>query len=100
MINEARTEFNKVVPRARGEAEQMISEAEGYATDRVNRATGNAAAFEAVLAAYKRAPEVTRRRIYLETMQSVLPGVKRLIVLDEDLKGLLPLLTIGGEVKP
>ena len=100
MVNDARTEFNKLVPRARGEAEQMISEAEGYATDRVNRATGNAAAFEAVLAAYKRAPEVTRRRIYLETMQSVLPGVKRLIVLDEDLKGLLPLLTIGGEVKP
>lgn len=100
MINDARSEFNKVIPRARGEAEQVISEAEGYATDRVNRATGDASAFEAVLAAYRRSPEVTRRRIYLETMQAVLPGVKRMVVLDEDLKGLLPLLSLDGGVKP
>jgi len=99
MINEARSDFNRVVPRARGEAQQAIQEAEGYATDRVNRAEGDAALFEQVLSAYQRAPEVTRRRIYLETMQAVLPGVRRKIILDDNLKGLLPLLSLDGEVK-
>ena len=101
LINEARTAFNKVIPRARGEALQTIQEAEGYATDRVNRAKGDATRFEALLAAYRQAPEVTRRRIYLETMQDLLPDVKRTVVLDEDLRGLLPLLSLDGtEVKP
>ena len=100
MINEARTAFNKVIPRARGEALQTIQEAEGYATDRVNRAKGDAARFQALLDAYRKAPEVTRRRIYLETMQRILPGVRRTIVLDEDLKGLVPLLSLSEEVKP
>jgi len=100
MINEARSAFNKVVPRARGEAQQAIQEAEGYAANRVNVAEGDAALFREVLAAYRRAPDVTRRRIYLETMQKVLPNVKRKIVLDENLKGLLPLLSLDGEVKP
>jgi membrane protease subunit HflK len=98
-INEARTAFNQVVPRAHGEAEQTIQEAEGYATDRVNRARGDAARFEHLYEAYRRAPEVTRRRIYLETMRDVLPKVERTVVLDESLKGLLPLLSLDG-VKP
>ncbi len=100
MINEARAEFNKVIPRARGEAEQVIQEAEGYATDRVNRSQGDAALFDEVLSAYRRAPEVTRQRIYLETMEDVLPEVRRKIVLDEGLKGLIPLLSLDREVKP
>ena len=97
LINEARTAFNRVIPRARGEAAQAISEAEGYATDRVNRAKGDAARFDALLSAYKRAPEVTRRRIYLETMQGILPDVSRTVVLDDDLQGLLPLLSLDGQ---
>ena len=100
LINEARSEFNRVVPRARGEALQMIQEAEGYATDRVNRAKGDAALFNALLAAYRRAPEVTRRRIYLETMQDVLPAVQKKVVLDSELKGILPLLQLDGGQKP
>ena len=100
LINEARTEFNRVVPRARGEAQQMIQEAEGYATDRENRAKGDAALFNELLQAYLRAPEVTRRRIYLETMQDVLPKVEKKVILDSDLKGVLPLLSLEGEVKP
>ena len=101
LINEARAEFNKVVPRAAGEAQRVIQEAEGYATDRVNRAEGDAALFRELLAAYRRSPEVTRRRIYLETMQQLMPQVKRKIVLDDDLKGLVPLFSLGGaEVKP
>lgn len=100
LINQARAEFNRVIPRASGEAQQMIQEAEGYATDRVNRAQGDAAAFEEILAAYKRAPSVTRQRIYLETMQSVLPTIDRKIVLDEDMKGLIPLLSLDQGGKP
>lgn len=99
MINEARTQFNRVIPKARGEAQQAIQEAEGYATDRVNRAKGDASRFEALQAAYRRAPEVTRRRIYLETMEKVLPGVQRTIVMDEDMKNLLPLLSLDKEGK-
>jgi len=94
MINEARSEYNAVIPRARGEAQQTITQAEGYATDRVNRSRGDAALFNSLLAAYRRAPEVTRRRIYLETMQAVYPNVQQKIVLDEALKGILPLLGV------
>jgi len=100
MINEALTEFNRVIPRARGEAQKAIQEAEGYATDRVNRAEGDAALFEEVLAAYRRAPDVTRQRIYLETMQEVLPKIRRKIILDDDLKGLIPLLSLDKGVGP
>jgi membrane protease subunit HflK len=100
MINEAEADYNRVIPKARGEALQTIQQAEGYAADRVNRAKGDAEAFKALLAAYKRSPDVTRRRIYLETMGAIYPGVKNKIVLDKDLKGVLPLLPLGKEVKP
>ena len=99
MINEARTAFNQIIPKARGEALQAIQEAEGYATDRVNRAEGDAARFRSLVAAYRRAPEVTRRRIYLEAMQRILPQVKRTVVLDEAFEGLLPILPLGQEVQ-
>ena len=95
-INEARSEYNRVIPRARGEAAQMIQQAEGYAVDRVNRARGDVVLFEEVLAAYRRAPEVTRRRIYLETMEAVYPNVKQKLLIDNDLEGLLPLLELRG----
>ena len=97
MINEARAEYNRVIPRARGEAEQTVLQAEGYALDRVNRAQGEAARFEAVQAAYRQAPEVTRRRLYLETMQRILPRVGRKLYVDEDATGVLPLLSLDGQ---
>lgn len=96
LINEALTDFNQIIPRARGEALRTIQEAEGYAADRTNRAEGDAAAFTALLDAYKRAPEVTRRRIYLETMAVVYPKAKRKVVLDDELSGVLPLLDLNG----
>jgi membrane protease subunit HflK len=100
-INEARGEYNRVIPRARGEAAQVVEQARGYAIDRVNRAQGDAALFEDVYAAYRRAPEVTRRRIFLETMEDVYPTMERKILLDNGLEGVLPLLQLGGtEVKP
>lgn len=100
LINEAQSEYNKVVPRARGEAQQTVLAAEGYATDRVNRARGEAARFDAVYEQYRRAPEVTRQRIYLETLDSILPKVGRKIVVDDDVRGLLPLLNLDSTPRP
>jgi membrane protease subunit HflK len=94
LINEARAEYNQVVPRAKGEAQQTILQAEGFALDRVNRAEGDAARFKALHDAYRRAPEVTRKRMYLETMQQILPKVGGKLVLDEDAKGVMPLLPL------
>ncbi len=95
MINEAWAEYNSAVPAARGEAKKTISEAEGYAARRVNRANGDAAAFAAVLEEYEKAPEVTRRRLYLEMMNEVLPGIREKYVIDPSLKGLIPLLNLN-----
>lgn len=96
LINEAQSEYNKVVPRAEGEARQAIQQAEGYALDRVNRAQGDASRFNSMFAEYRKAPEVTRTRIYLETMNKILPRAGRKVVLDEELKGVLPLLNLDG----
>jgi membrane protease subunit HflK len=93
-INEAEAEYNAVIPRARGEAEQTVLQAEGYALDRVNRAEGEAARFAAVEAAYRLAPEVTRQRMYLETMQLILPQVGRKVFVAEGTTGVLPLLSL------
>ena len=94
-INIASGEYNKVVPRATGEADQKISAAEGYATKRINEAEGDVVAFKALLAEYIKAPDVTRRRIYLETMAEVLPMLGKTVILDEETKGLLPLFNLG-----
>lgn len=94
-INIANGEYNKKVPKASGEADQAISQAEGYATKRVNEAEGDAARFESLFKVYQQAPEVTRRRIYLETMQKVLPLLERKIVIDEETKQILPLLQLN-----
>ena len=99
-INEARGDYNRVIPRAGGEAAQVVEQAKGYAIDRVNRAEGDAVLFEEVYAAYRRAPEVTRRRIFLETMETIYPAMQRKILLDSSLEGVLPLLQLdGAEVK-
>jgi membrane protease subunit HflK len=96
-INDARAEYNRIIPRAGGEAQQTIQQAEGYAVDRTNRAKGDVVLFEEVLAAYRRAPDVTRRRIYLETMAAVYPKIEKKLLLDNSLEGLLPLLDLRGE---
>lgn len=96
MINEARAEYNKVIPRAKGEAQQAVLEAEGYSLNRVNRAEGEAARFRSVQDAYKRAPEVTRRRLQLETMERVLPRTGGKLLLGKDAKGILPMLPLSG----
>jgi len=95
-INIASGEYNKSIPRARGQAAQKIRAAEGYAKKRINEAEGDVAAFNAVLTEYIKAPEVTRRRLYLETMNAILPQVRKKVILDEGVKGLLPFLNLGG----
>ncbi len=93
-INIASGEYNKVVPRARGDAARMIAEAQGYAQKRVNEAEGDAALFTSVFEQYKKAPDVTRQRIFLETMSDVLPRVTRKIIVDEKGQQILPLLQL------
>ncbi len=95
-INEAKTEFNKIIPAARGQAEQTIAQAEGYAVERVNRATGEAQRFTALRQAYQQAPEVTRKRLYLETMTEVYPKAQRKVLVSEESAGVLPLMNLGG----
>lgn len=95
LINQAQSEYNKVVPRAAGEAQQTIQEARGYALDRINRARGDSARFVALYESYRSAPEVTRKRIYLETMSEIIPLVDRKIIIDDDLRSILPLLNLN-----
>lgn len=98
LINQARSEYNKVIPKARGDAAKIIEEARGYAIERVNEAKGNASKFTSIFREYLKAPEVTRQRIYLETMNEVLPKVGRKLIVDEKSTGILPLfdLSKGG----
>jgi len=96
LINQAQSEYNQVIPRARGEALQTVREAEGYALERINHARGDSARFVALYQAYAKAPEVTKRRLYLETMSEILPKVERKVVVDGGLKSVLPLLNLDA----
>lgn len=98
-INEAWSEYNQVIPRAQGEAAQVIEAAEGYATERVNNAEGDASRFRAIYREYVRAPVVTRKRLYLEAINEILPKMNRKIIFDENQKNVMPLLNLGEEVK-
>lgn len=92
LINQAESDYNRVIPRARGEALQSIQQAEGYATNRTNTAEGEVAAFVELHREYVRAPQVTKRRIYYETMQELLPKLGNKVITDQDGSGVLPLL--------
>ena len=96
LINEARRDYNKVIPLAEGEKDQRIREADGYRLKRINEAEGDVARFNALLAEYTKAPEVTRRRIYIETLQDVMPGIRSKIIVDEETTGILPLLNLDS----
>ena len=96
LINEARRDYNKVIPLAEGEKDQRIREADGYRLKRINEAEGDVARFSALLAEYGKAPEVTRRRIYIETLQDVLPGIRSKVIVDEQARSILPLLNLDN----
>jgi membrane protease subunit HflK len=97
LINEARRDYNKVIPLAEGEKDQRIREADGYRLKRINEAEGDVARFSALLAEYSKAPEVTRRRIYIETLQDVMPGIRSKIIVDEQTRSILPLLNLDSQ---
>lgn len=94
-IYQAREEYNKAIPAARGDAERVVKAAEGYALDRVNRAKGDAARFSAIYTEYVKAQDVTRRRLYLETLQDVIPRLGPKYIVDDNQSNLLPLLNIN-----
>lgn len=97
LINEARRAYNKVVPLALGEKDQRIREADGYRIRRINEAEGDAARFNALFTEYEKAPEVTLRRIYIETLQGILPKVKGKVIVDGSTSQVLPLLNLSAE---
>ncbi len=95
VINQALQAYNKIIPRAKGEAEKTIREAEGYALAKINMAKGEAERFSTVLAEYEKAPNITRKRLYLETMMEVLPNTKEKYIIDPEQSSILPLLNLG-----
>ncbi len=97
LINEARRDYNRVIPLAEGEKDQRIREADGYRLRRINEAEGDVARFSALLAEYSKAPEVTRRRIYIETLEDVMPGIRSMIIVDEQMRSILPLLNLDSQ---
>ena len=97
LINEARRDYNKVIPLAEGEKDQRIREADGYRLKRINEAQGDVARFSSLLAEYTKAPEVTMRRIYIETLQDVMPSIRSKIIVDEATRGILPFLNLDSQ---
>ena len=97
LINEARRDYNKVIPLAEGEKDQRIREADGYRLKRINEAEGDIARFNALLREYSKAPEVTRRRIYIETLQEIMPNIRSKIIVDEQTRSILPLLNLDSQ---
>ena len=98
-INQAQEQANREIPKARGEAGRTVAQAEGFALERVNRAKGEANRFQAILAQYRRFPEVTRKRLYLEALTTILPAAKSLYIVDADQKALIPWLSLESGVK-
>jgi membrane protease subunit HflK len=96
LVNEAQETYNRVIPKARGSAKQIIEEAKGYASERINDAKGQSGRYLDILKEYKSAPEVTRKRMYLETMQNILPNVQTVYVIDKDQQSPIPLLNLTG----
>ena len=96
-INEGKENYNRVIPAAEGEASKVIQEAQGYASERVNTATGDVARFRSVLAEYEKSPDITARRLYIETMETVLAAGGNLTVIDRNLENFLPLMNLTKE---
>jgi membrane protease subunit HflK len=96
LVNEAEEAYNRVIPKARGQAKETIEGARGYAAQRVNQSKGDSSRFLAVLREFKLSEDVTRRRLYLEAMRTVLPAVTEIYVLDDNQRSVLPFLDMRG----
>jgi membrane protease subunit HflK len=95
LILEAEGYADQIVPRARGEAEELLNEARAYRETRILEARGEAARFNELLVEYKKAPAVTRERLYIETLEAILPGMEKIIVQDGGTERVLPYLPLG-----
>jgi len=95
MVNQAEGYRNDVIPKARGEAEAMIRDAEGFKQARIKRSEGDAAKFTTILKEYRKAKSITQKRLYLETMERVLPGIEKIIIPDKDSGNMLNLLNLN-----
>jgi membrane protease subunit HflK len=94
LVNKAKEEYNKVIPKARGQALQMVKQAQGYAINRTNTAQGDAQRFNQIWAEYSKNKDVTRRRLYLESLEKVLPKLEKKYIIDDKVKGLLPIMNV------
>lgn len=94
LVNEAQETYNRVIPKASGDAKKIIEQAYGYRAQRINDAQGESQRFRDILKEYKNAPDVTRQRMYLETMKEILPNVQSVYVIDKDQQSPIPLLNI------
>jgi membrane protease subunit HflK len=92
-INQAEKAYNQIIPEARGKAEKLITEAEGYALELINKASGDANRFALELKEYKLAPRITRKRLYLEAMEHIIKSQKDLVIIDSEVKGMLPIFS-------
>lgn len=99
-INNAEREYNKIIPVAKGNAEKKIANAKAYSIDIINRSLGEASRFESMLFEYKKAPEITKKRFYLDTMQSVFTSTNSFTVIDSKVKGMLPVFTGNPSSNP
>jgi membrane protease subunit HflK len=95
MVNQAEGYRNDLIPKARGEAEAMIRAAEGFRESRIKRAEGDAEKFTTILQEYRKAKSITEKRLYLETMEKVLPGIEKIIIPDKDSGNILNLLNLN-----
>ena len=95
MVNQAEGYRNDIIPKARGEAEAMIRDAEGFRESRIKRSEGDAVKFTTILKEYRKAKSITQKRLYLETMERVLPGIEKIIVPDKDSGNMLNLLNLN-----
>ena len=95
MINQAEGYRNDVIPKARGEAEAMIRDADGFKESRIKRAEGDATKFTTILKEYNKAKSITEKRLYLETMEKVLPGIDKIIIPDKESGNMLNLLNLN-----
>lgn len=95
LINEGKEAYNQEIPKAQGQADQIVQVAQGYATERVNKAHGDVARFASVYTEYRKAPDVTRERLYYEMIEQVFEGEKSVELIDKELKNFLPLMNLG-----
>lgn len=90
-INNAEKEYNRIIPEARGKADKQIADAQGYAVSILNKAKGESQRFRSVYESYRKAPKVTKQRLYLETVEDVMTSLTQITVVDSNLKGIIPL---------